>query len=440
MPEIGLHTNVHTPQTGSVREGGGAAGNGNVQTAPADAEALAMPSQARERARQNMPPLDRHLAGVADPGREGLMKKVGRWFREGFIRTRAGLPETVNVNMPGGGTVNFSGESLAGMIRSLPRLDRASARENLSAILEARMLNGADLLSALHNGEELPCPKAQDVADLTLFLEARALTSGNGFAEGSFSIEDADGRLAAFLNRCPEKYQRGSSHLNDTQGAQIDGHRNNHRGIDMPGGMGGILNGHATVLFGAIPGGEGGTPARRLFFKPESHGCRINNLRSSEHAAGQDEVPDRPMRGSDLFSAIGHGLSFLQTRGQGSAAGSRKERIPDRLQNAWKTLQASAENDTALLSVLENGNPLSKSGGVHVMVANMRRALDNPPAGHDRAALRESFQPVLETLEGLDQLSHLESRIGNEVMFDMNELMAPPVQQPRPTLADLGFE
>ena len=133
MPEIGLHTNVHTPQTGSVREGGGAAGNGNVQTAPADAEALAMPSQARERARQNMPPLDRHLAGVADPGREGLMKKVGRWFREGFIRTRAGLPETVNVNMPGGGTVNFSGESLAGMIRSLPRLDRASARENLSA-------------------------------------------------------------------------------------------------------------------------------------------------------------------------------------------------------------------------------------------------------------------------------------------------------------------
>ena len=74
------------------------------------------------------------------------------------------------------------------------------------------------------------------------------------------------------------------------------------------------------------------------------------------------------------------------------------------------------------------------------MVANMRRALDNPPVGHDRAALRESFQPVLETLEGLDQLSHLESRIGNEVMFDMNELMAPPVQQPRPTLADLGFE
>ena len=111
MPEIGLHTNVHTPQTGSVREGGGAAGNGNVQTAPADAEALAMPSQARERARQNMPPLDRHLAGVADPGREGLMKKVGRWFREGFIRTRAGLPETVNVNMPGGGTVNRRGNT-----------------------------------------------------------------------------------------------------------------------------------------------------------------------------------------------------------------------------------------------------------------------------------------------------------------------------------------
>ena len=427
MSQIGLHTTLNTPlltPTGG-EERNGAAEGANARPGAADAGRPAAPREARERALRDMPPPDRHLAGSADPGAEGLRSRVGRWFREGSMGSRAGLPETVSVNMPGGGTVAFSGRSLAGMIKSLPRLDRAAARENLPAVLERRVAHGAELLAAVYGAAASSSPDARDVADIMLFLEARAQASGNGFAEGAFSIEDADGRLAVFLNRCPEKYQRSSSHLNDTQGALLDGRRNTHRGIDMPGGTEGLPNGHATVLFGVIPGGEGGVPARRLFLKAESHGCRMNTLAGREHAAGCDDVPDRPKRASDLFSAIGHGLSFIQTRGKGSAAGSRKERIPDKLSHAWKALQEGAKGDEALLALLKRGNPLSKSGGVHVMLANMREALRNPPAGHARAELAEMFRPVREALGALSELSHLESRIGNEVMFDMDELRAP---------------
>ena len=431
MSQIELRTALNAPllSPDGAGEGRGAAGIERARAAAVDAGTLAAPREAGERALRDMPPPDRHLAGAADPGGESFRNRVGRWFREGFMGPRAGLPETVSVNMPGGGAVAFSGRSLAGMIKSLPRLDRAAARENLATTLEARLEHGRSLLEAVQGGGELPAPDAQDVADIMLFLEARAQASGNGFAEGAFSIEDADGRLAAFLNRCPEKYQRSSSHLNDTQSAEVDGHRNTHRGIDMPGGMKGLPHGHATVLFGVIPGGEGGVPARRLFLKAESHGCRMNTLSGREHAAGRDDMPDRPKRASDLFSAIRHGLSFIQTRGKGSAAGSRKERIPDRLGHAWKSLQEGAKGDEALLALLKRGNPLSKSGGVHVMLANMREALRNPPAGHARSELAEMFRPVREALGALSELSHLESRIGNEVMFDMDELMAPPDPQ-----------
>ena len=219
MSQIELRTALNAPllPPDGAGEGRGAAGIERARAAAVDAGTLAAPREAGERALRDMPPPDRHLAGAADPGGEGFRSRVGRWFREGFMGPRAGLPETVSVNMPGGGAVAFSGRSLAGMIKSLPRLDRAAARENLAATLEARLEHGRSLLEAVQGGGELPAPDAQDVADIMLFLEARAQASGNGFAEGAFSIEDADGRLAAFLNRCPEKYQRSSSHLNDTQ-------------------------------------------------------------------------------------------------------------------------------------------------------------------------------------------------------------------------------
>ena len=63
------------------------------------------------------------------------------------------------------------------------------------------------------------------------------------------------------------------------------------------------------------------------------------------------------------------------------------------------------------------------------MLTNMRNLLRHPPSGHDRDSLAERFRPVREALGELNDCSHLESRIGNEVMFDRAELMGAPVQQ-----------
>ena len=151
MSQIELRTALNAPllPPDGAGEGRGAAGIERARAAAVDAGTLAAPREAGERALRDMPPPDRHLAGAADPGGEGFRSRVGRWFREGFMGPRAGLPETVSVNMPGGGAVAFSGRSLAGMIKSLPRLDRAAARENLAATLEARLEHGRSLLEAV---------------------------------------------------------------------------------------------------------------------------------------------------------------------------------------------------------------------------------------------------------------------------------------------------
>ena len=386
----------------------------------AQAAQLRGPAEVRADAVQQAGVPDRELRGAADPGREGLFQRIGRWFREGFL-SRAGLPETVTVRMPGGGQVAFSGESLAGMIKDLPRLDRAAARAELADRLATRIAQGHALLDSVLGGEVMQAPSTQDISDIMLYIDARAHSTGNVFEAGSYSIEDPQGHLAAYLNRCPEKYLRSSSHLNAMQNERLpEGHLNMHRGIDLPSGRSGALYGHATVLFGVIPGREGA--ARRLFLKAESHGCRLNTLSSAEKAAGQDGVADRPWRASDIGNLFSHGMSYLMTRGKGSAAGSRKERIPDRVQEAYKGLLKAVQGDAYSTAALKRGDPLDKSSGIHVMLDNMRDLLIDP-GGRSREELEGLFQPVRDALGRLTDASHLDVRIGNEMVFSQAELL-----------------
>jgi len=404
-----------------------AEGPGQLAPLPQHMQAIAPPHVAREEGQRHVAQPPAHeLAGRVRPG--GFMDSIRTWFRETRLghTASAGLPDHVDVPMPGGGTVAFSGASLADMIRALPKAERAQARETLAATLGARLAHGQALLRDVLAGNAPERTAVQDVADLALFLDAKATATGNGFSEGAFSVEDPDGRLAAFLNRCPEKYQRSSSHMKADQQAMVDGHRNTHRGIDVPTGPNGLPHGRATTLFSVIPGGAGGVPARRLFLKMESHGCRLSTLGAREHAAGDDGVPDRPVRlRTDLGSAIGHAFSFLATRGQGSAAGSRKERIPDAVGNGYKALLRQAEGvlDPAGMDILRRNDPTGSSGGVRVMLANLRDAIAAMPHGAERNRFIQQSADLVRTMERtLAQADHPDSRIGNEVMFDVADL------------------
>lgn len=385
-----------------------------------EARGLRPPAEVRADAVRDAGPMNNELRGAAHPERESVWSRIGRWFREGSLH-RAGLPEVVTAQMPDGSPVNFSGDSLASMIKSLPRLDRAEARAGLPGLLEARMRHGHELLGNILAGQVLDAPSISDVSDIMLYIDARAHSTGNVFEAGSYSIEDPQGRLAAYLNRCPEKYFRSSSHLNAMQSVDLpEGHTNTHRGIDLPSGRNGALYGHATVLFGVIPG-ENGSP-RRLFLKAESHGCRLNTLSQADKSAGSDGVAERPWRASDIGNMFSHGLSFIATRGKGSVAGSRKERIPDSVQTAYKALLENVKGDAYLTAALGRGRPLDKSSGIHVMLDNMRDVLIDP-GGKSREELVELFQPVRQAMGRLTDASHLDVRIGNEMVFSSAELL-----------------
>ncbi len=430
---------LNQPLLGPGQPGGLQAPGAPVQGAPQQAahplpqhmQGVAHPAVAQQAGQQHIAqPGPQGLAGQARPG--GLFQNMRRWFAE--VRTShtptAGLPAQVQIAMPGGGQVTYDGRDLAQMIRSLPNAERAAARANLSAHLAGRMQHGQTLMQDVLAGHAQPNPTAQDVADVMLFLDAKANAGGQAFSAGAFSIEDPQGHLAAFLNQCPEKYQRSSSHMSDMQRAVVDGHANTHRGIDIPQGPNGLPHGNATTLFAVIPEGAGGQPPRRMFLKMESHGCRLSTLSGAAHQAGQDGVPDRPVRlRTDLREAIGHAFSFIATRGAGSALGSRKERIPDGVKQAFKdfTRESAAILTPAQQTMLQAGNPLGSSGGIRTMMANMRTTLAAMPAGPERNRFAGLCGNLVRSMErSLTRADHMEARIGNEVMFDAADFAPAP--------------
>ena len=390
---------------------------------PPGVQEIRNPAQVRAEARANAPVMDRNLAGAAAPGREGFFSRVGHFFRDLHVRLWGRpfqLPENVRLAMPGG-DIDFPSSRLVSMIKALPSRERAEAVDNIQQTLQARLDNGRALLDSVYAGNVLPGPSTDNVADVLLFLEAKAIQTGNAFTEGAFNIEDRDGKLAQWLDSCPERYQRSSSHLENLTRVQVDGHLNTHRGIDIPSGLRGLTSDKATLLFGTIPADNTLGTERRIFLKMESHGCRLSTLSRGDRAAGlaQGDREDRPVRASDFKTMLGHACSFIATRGQGSAAGSRKERVPDTVKSAYKKLLEGAPEGTVLGNKLREHDPLNTGSGLRVMARNLRAAEE---AGMDLAAVEREKRAFDDAINAMRDRSHMDVRIGNEVIFNVDEL------------------
>ena len=395
----------------------------NVRHVPPGAQEIRNPAQVRAEARANAPVMDRNLAGVAAPGREGFFSRVGRFFRD--LNTRLfgrpfQLPENVRLAMPGG-DIDFPSSRLVSMIKALPRRERAEAADSIQQTLQARLDNGRTLLNSIYAGNAELGPSTDNVADVLLFLEAKAIQTGNAFTEGAFNIEDREGKLARWLDSCPERYQRSSSHLENQTRVQVDGHLNTHRGIDIPSGIRGLTSDKTTLLFGTIPADNTLGTERRIFLKMESHGCRLSTLSRGDRVAGlaQGDRADRPVHASDFKTMLGHACSFIATRGQGSAEGSRKERVPDSVKSTYKRLLERAPEGTALGDKLREHDPLNTGSGLRIMTRNLSAAVE---AGMDFAAVEREIRAFDDAINAMRDRSHMDVRIGNEVVFDMNEL------------------
>lgn len=255
-----------------------------------------------------------------------------------------------------------------------------AANHDIVPRLQEKIAHGASLVADILSGNPPGGqPSLKDVADVMWYLHLSAEESVGPFLSGAMTVPDPGGRLREFLDSCADVYQRKSSHLSSFQ---TEPH-GTHRGIDFDIGKKTDLdtllpNGRATVLFGRMPEGTQGLTEERLFVKMESHGCRLGTPSESQRDA--DGPSDRNVRlGPDLKNSIGHMLSFMQgmeARATGEhAAESRKERVGREFLDGYQNLLDQAASfpgvGAQLTKLLTNNDPMSKTGGIRVMVANM---------------------------------------------------------------------
>ena len=340
------------------------------------------------------------------------------------------MPKTVGITMPPGGhAMRLDGAMVEDEIASLPESERSEAVKNMPRVLQDRVNHGFELYTGIMTGDITGPASTSDVRDLMTFLTAKGMEKSDGFSEGAFSIQDPGHQLRNYLDTCTEVYQRPSSHISKFTEAP----GGTHRGIDIDGDVK-LPFGKATVLYGAMNDGVEGMKGDRLFIKMESHGCRLSSgsLGDKRDATGP---ADRPMRFfRDLKQTLGHACGFFKTLMRKVSGGkwfanspdSRKERLPSDIKKEYKALEKHFKDsgNELMKGVLDLDNPTSDSRGVRTMVDNLRSALQDPALqGDDRAAV----QDLLDKLN--TRYDHLDVRVGDEMILDMDELGAGSTQK-----------
>lgn len=263
-------------------------------------------------------------------------------------------------------------------------------------------------------GERNDCT-VKDMTNIMFYLQlkAEAGPAKGHFMEGAFTLSDPGQRIRKFLDSCPKSYQRESSHISAFQ--TMTGGR--HRGLDANGSGKNfdelLPNGMKTLLYGTIQQNDGlKMPEDRLYLKIESHGAWLTRPKGGGDAGG----PHRTGNIHDVGAILGHSLSFVSTRGKGSAAGTFKERVPDQAKNQFNEILKHAPPH--LKQTLMQGDPTSSSAGIRIMLAN----LDAVRGEIDPEAHPECWQ-AMKTFDDNIQRNYPrpELRIGNEIIFTQED-------------------
>ena len=341
----------------------------------------------------------------------------------------AGLPDTLEVPV-GNVTVTFEKRHYEKLVAAIPAKECPKTAEKVVRPLSDRIENGRAIVRDVLEGRgAFHAASTNKVADVTLALYAAALRNGEKIHNGAFSVQDPEGRLAKWLDTCPDVYVRASSHLKAYQDLVVDGHLNRLRGIDVEPGRLGLLSGMRTVHFGTIPdldhledaGGNG--PCRRLYVKCESHGAPHSAILDGTVAKSRSKgMSIRSAQKGDWSESISHALSFLKTRGIDPASGgARRESmtagVKASLKRLVEELKASGRKD--LVKIVNPGNV--KAGGASLLLRNLATALDAAP---NNPVLARGAREIAEALNA--DSGHLHGhgylRLGNEVMLEASDL------------------
>ena len=342
------------------------------------------------------------------------------------------LPNELDIPVEGG-VIRFPKIHYESLATTRSSVSRPRSVGELRASLQARIQRGEDILRSLREGNtELFDATMDNVVAVTHALHARAIKQGQFMYRGSFSISDPDGTLARWLDKAPDLYLRTSTHAKHTHDLMVDGHLNMPRGLDVPSGMGGLLNGMRTFHFFTLPdtrhlvdaGGNG--PRRRLFLKCETFGifCSTAHFHPFNKAdAVSEDMKTRLYRPGDVIESILHGGSlFSSLFTDKEAKGIHKEDLLTATKEAIEVAEANLKGigEDGLAQTLMIG--ISGNGiGVRGLLDNVAAILDNLPADENkRAEVTEILDDLVEGI--IRSTNHLEGevshRLGGELMID----------------------
>jgi hypothetical protein len=344
---------------------------------------------------------------------EGL-GKLGKLIGSAIYNKATGMhkidrdPVTLNLPGEGGGPVQLNA-------RILPqRIPRNMSTEQCLQQIQGKINTGHQLVTDLLNGN-VPTRRCtvEDMTNIMWYLQVKGEQQKGNYSQGALSIPDPDHRIRDFLDTCKEGYQRESSHISGFQ-VQEGG---KHRGIDCYGSGNNMQEllpyGRSALLYGSLNRGEGmQMPNDRLWMKIESHGAWLTSPKGGRDVDG----PGRTANRHDVGAFWGHTFSFLATRGQGSAAGTFKERIPDTVKNDFKDLCRAAPQN--IRDILTANTPTDKAKGLRVMYQNAKNARDALPL--EDSPLRTQLNNFIQNLE--QNYDNLDVRIGNEVILTQQDL------------------
>jgi hypothetical protein len=345
---------------------------------------------------------------------------------KGIQRASDAIRGYKRISSEGSVTLNVGGED-----KELPKtflgkkIPPGKTLESLTTEMQDKLNRGERLLHEIEEGTAPKQCSSQNMTDIMAYLQARAQTQHGHFTEGSMHIPDPGNKIKNFLDTHPDAYMRNSSHIGDFQNQESG--VGVHRGIDVYGRTRNmdesLPNGRKALMYGSLNQNDGlKMNEERLWIKMEPHGAWAFSPKVND-----PNGPKRAANAHDGKAAVGHSLSFLETRGQGSAKGSRKERIPDDIKKAWKALQKEARQEfkgkeppsDELAAMLRDGEGLQTARGVR-FINSYLESMKN--SGELSPELKARAQYMQHTLKSRFPQDTMDVRIGNEVILKTGDL------------------
>ncbi len=307
--------------------------------------------------------------------------------------------------------------------KSIPGFDNIEdpeEQQKLLNIIGGKLESGKAIVTDIFDNPDALDEKEvtrEAVADVAWYLRSVAESKVGAFVKGAMTVPDPGGKLKAYLDKCEEKYARGSSHMKGEQKKE----GNMGRGIDFYDGAEDpnhlLPYGMNTFLFQAFTTAEG---EERLFIKTETESARVSAAMFSMRS---DKPESRPISiREDIPRSIKHGINLIHAmRGkhddQGGAA--YRERMPKEIAKRYKALLLICKHDKVVKKLLEEG---LYDKEVFQMLQNIQSVVTEFPRLPDY--IQDGLMDVLDVINSFDwDANTLASRVGGEIVITKKDLV-----------------